>query len=91
MRRFLLIPLLAFGTVAGFAHGFHSLHRCHDRWREAELDRRELFAPPPAPVVVAPAPAVRHDQGTTSPCWVTSRPSTSSCVEGLSPTSALTT
>jgi len=63
MRRVLLIPILAFGTIAGFAHGFHSLRHpgeygCH-RWHDAEaIERTELTPPPPAPVIVnAPAPA----------------------------------
>ena len=63
MRRVLLIPILAFGTIAGFAHGFHALRHpgeygCH-RWHDAEaIERAELTPPPPAPVIVnAPAPA----------------------------------
>ena len=63
MRRVLLIPILAFGTIAGFAHGFHALRHpgesgCH-RWHDAEYaERLEAPTPPPAPVIVnAPAPA----------------------------------
>ena len=64
MRRFILIPLLAFGTIAGFAHGFHSLHHgsCgwHDDWRRAQYEQQFGPAAPIAPVQVqqaAPAPA----------------------------------
>lgn len=35
-RRKLLILALAFGTVAGYASGFHSMRRCH-------YDRRANF------------------------------------------------
>ncbi len=33
LRRKLLIIALAFGTVAGFSSGFHSLRRCHSERR----------------------------------------------------------
>ena len=35
IRRRLLVLALAFGTVAGFASGFHSLRRCHFAERQA--------------------------------------------------------
>lgn len=35
MRRPILIALLAFGTIAGYASGFHSLRRCHYQQRES--------------------------------------------------------
>lgn len=55
MRRFFLIPLLAFGTIAGFASGFHSLHAhrwaCHGDWQREAYE--QPYAPP-APPPVAP-------------------------------------
>lgn len=36
LRRKLLIVALAFGTVAGFASGFHGMRRCH-------YERRQTF------------------------------------------------
>ena len=66
MPRFILIPLLAFGTLAGFASGFHSLHAhrgCawHDDWRREAAWRDPgpppQLAPPPQGVVQPAAPA----------------------------------
>jgi len=56
MPRFILIPLLAFGTIAGFSHGFHSLHRARGCPMAQAPAQRFAPAPPPAPVA-APTPA----------------------------------
>jgi hypothetical protein len=62
MRHRVLIVLLAFGTVAGYASGFASLSRrahCHGGWSQRWSQARET--PPPAcapcPGAVAPPPA----------------------------------
>ena len=51
MIRFRIVrALLVVGAVAGFAHGFHTLHRHREARRHAQLE--ELCArrtPPPAP------------------------------------------
>lgn len=62
MRRFFLIPLLAFGTIAGFASGFHSLHmrhHCgwHDDWQRSAYEQPLNAPPQQVNLQQAPAPA----------------------------------
>ena len=64
-------------------------------WEEIP-GRREEDPPALGAIPNGPGPELHRSRernepyGTTSPCWVTSRPSTSSWVEGRRPTSALT-
>jgi hypothetical protein len=54
MRRIALIPLLALGTIFGFAHGFHALHHgsCgRGGWAEPREVSQTVLAPAPAPTV----------------------------------------
>ena len=59
MRHKVLIALLAFGTVSGYASGFASLSRrarCHSSsWREARAAQPPACAP--CPGAEAPPPA----------------------------------
>lgn len=58
MRRIVLIPLLALGTIFGFAHGFHALHHGGPCGRGPWSEPRELTQTAPA----ASAPAVNPVQ-----------------------------
>jgi len=59
--------LLVLGVIAGFGHGFRTLHRRHEHRRYAEMEamcqaRREPRPPAPAPApppAPPPAPAPR--------------------------------
>jgi hypothetical protein len=78
MHRRLLITLLAFGTLAGYASGFASLHRWHrygGHCRASEYNSRPdtapwapSQAPRPADTVPAPQdPQVQAQAPTTGP------------------------
>ena len=69
MRRIALIPLLALGTIFGFAHGFHALHHgsCgRGGWGEQREVSQTVFAPAPAPAPAA-APVVVQQQAPAAP------------------------
>ena len=75
-RRFFLIPLLAFGTIAGFASGFHSLamHRScgwHDDWRRAQYEQVAPTSQPPATINQPPVVPVNVQQAAPAPAPVT--------------------